>query len=68
MKQKLLSFVLLAFILVIAACGSDDGDSGSIELTYNEADFNISLPDINGNMVNIIPDGKTIYAYFTGVG
>jgi peroxiredoxin len=68
MKQKLLATVLLLFIFVIAACGSDDGQGTSIDRTYDEADFNISLPDTSENMVNISPDGKTIYAYFTGIG
>ncbi|OIJ11589.1 hypothetical protein BKP35_11640 [Anaerobacillus arseniciselenatis] len=64
MKQKLLAVVLLALIVFIAACGSDDG-AANIEF-YDTGDFNIELLDTEGNTVNISPDGKTIYAYFTG--
>lgn len=71
MKQKLIILILFIFILALAACSSDGGkqenDNGNDSLTYDKAEFEISLPDTSGNLVNVSPDGKTMYAYFTGV-
>ncbi|MFA9560574.1 hypothetical protein ACERII_25055 [Evansella sp. AB-rgal1] len=63
--KRILSFVLFIILFsVIIGCSSDSGESTS----YQQEDFNISLLNTAGETINISPAGKTLYAYFTGVG
>ncbi|OIJ12549.1 hypothetical protein BKP37_14075 [Anaerobacillus alkalilacustris] len=70
MKKKILAVFVLLLVVVIAGCnGSEEQDRVETEpLTFSKDAFNISLLDTSENFVNINPEGKTIYAYFTGVG
>jgi peroxiredoxin len=71
MKQKLIATILFMFIVVMGGCSSNDEkpetSNGNESLTYDLAAFDISLRDTSGNLISVSPDGKTIYAYFTGV-
>jgi hypothetical protein len=71
MKKKLIATIFFMFIVVMVGCNSDgekpETSNGNESVTYDVAAFDISLPDISGNLVSVSPDGKTIYAYFTGV-
>ncbi|MDG5786220.1 hypothetical protein QA612_01870 [Evansella sp. AB-P1] len=66
MKKLLLSFLLITLSIIIIGCSN--GNNDTTYEAYNDEDFNISLININGENVNISPDQKTIYAYFTGIG
>ncbi len=69
--RKLLMIALLASFLAIVGCGTDDAQQQATEdgtITFNQADFDIELPNTAGSVINVTPDGKTIYAYFTGIG
>lgn len=72
MRKRLVTTILFIFIVALTACSSDGGDKENSNendsLAYDKAAFEISLPDTSENLVNVSPDGKTIYAYFTGVG
>jgi peroxiredoxin len=66
--RKVLAVTFLVLVMALVGCGNDE-EIVSIEgLEYNQADFDLALPDMDGNLVTVIPNGKTIYAYFTGVG
>ncbi|WNF36206.1 hypothetical protein RJD24_17410 [Bacillaceae bacterium IKA-2] len=69
MKKRLIFVILFISIVALVACSSDGGkeSNGSERLAYTASEFEISLPDNSGNLVNVSPDGKTIYAYFTGI-
>lgn len=68
--RKMVLFLLLSFV-VVTGCGNNDeakSESGTNgELVFELAHFDISLPNEEGEFVNITPTGKTIYAYFTGI-
>jgi hypothetical protein len=69
--RKILAITFLVLIIALAGCGAEEDKKEVIskeDMQYNQADFDLALPDIEGNMVTITPNGKTIYAYFTGVG
>lgn len=67
-------FAVAFLVLVMAAlvgCGGEEEQkeiSSDEGIQYNEADFDLALPDTDGNLVTVTPNEKTMYAYFTGVG
>lgn len=73
MKKKLVTMILFIFIVALSACSSDgenqenNNEIENASISFAEANFDISLPNTSGDLVNLSPDGKTIYAYFTGV-
>lgn len=71
MKKRLITVIMFIFIVALVGCSSDgdklESGNNKADIPYDEATFDISLSDISGNIVNVSPDGKTIYAYFTGI-
>ena len=73
--RKIMTVLLLLLVMALVGCGSEE-ESKQAEpqtqnegtFTFEEADFNMELVDTEGNLINIAPAGKTIYAYFTGKG
>ena len=69
--RKILAVTFLVFLMSLVGWGSEEDkkevvlDGGS---QYNQANFDLALLDTNGNVQTITPDGKIIYAYFTGIG
>ncbi|OIJ19593.1 hypothetical protein BKP45_10985 [Anaerobacillus alkalidiazotrophicus] len=68
MKKKILAAFFLLLVVVIAGCNGGDDTQETETVTFSKEAFDISLLDNTENFVNISPEGKTIYAYFTGVG
>lgn len=65
LKWQLL--VIVSLILVLSACGNDETETNDSE-AYNKGDFELTLPSTTGEQVSLVPNGKTLYAYFTGIG
>ncbi|MCT8137186.1 hypothetical protein H1D32_05180 [Anaerobacillus sp. CMMVII] len=69
--RKTLAMAFLVLVIALVGCGTEEEnkENGSNEeLQFVQAQFDLALPDTNGNMVTVMPNEKTIYAYFTGVG
>ncbi len=60
--------LLGCMLLFLAACsGNDQGNAGDTT-PYDPATFEFAMPNTTGEAVSLVPNGKTLYLYFTGVG
>ncbi|RXJ02030.1 hypothetical protein DS745_08020 [Anaerobacillus alkaliphilus] len=69
--RKIFAIALLASFISLVGCATDEEQpqvNGNGAITFNQADFDMEMPNLAGSYVNVTPEGKTIYAYFTGIG
>ena len=66
MKNNFVLIGSLICALLMAACGSNE--ETKVYKTFEPNDYSLSLYNSAGNLVDMTPNTKSIYVYFTGIG
>ncbi|WP_280770042.1 hypothetical protein [Salipaludibacillus daqingensis] len=63
--KKLVSFVFISMLFILAACSNNEEESAG---NYNPSDYDLSAISTSGEEVELFQEGEqALYLYFTGV-